>query len=129
MSAFMLDPKGPIAIAPSSSAAKSPMVMMGHSLDTRDSSQRGTNDSSQPLSRRQLPLQLRHKPRVLLGERLSVLVLLLRPDVAAGGEHVAVIGDLIDRRGLSETGSGREGPRAMLALVPPFRGGLAAPAT
>src|SRR5690606_9399956 len=68
-----------------------------------------------------------HHPRELLRERLPVVLLLFRPDVAAGRQDEPVLGDLLRRRGLAEARYGAELPRSVLLLVPPLRGRLAAP--
>ena len=48
--------------------------------------------------------ELRNEPRHLVLEWLAVVLLWLRADVAAGGEHMAVLADLFQCRRLAEAG-------------------------
>ena len=52
----------------------------------------------------ELGVQFGDEPRHLLLERLAVVLDFLGADVAAGREHVAVLRDLVCRRGLAEAG-------------------------
>ena len=53
----------------------------------------------------------------LLLEGLAVVLLRLRADVAAGGEDVAVLADLLQRRTLAEAGNVGVLARAILAAL------------
>src|SRR5688500_3058836 len=72
-------------------------------------------------------LQLRHQPRELLRERLAVVLLFLRADVAARREDEAVLFDIRDRRRLGEAWDVAVSPLAVLLGIPPLWRGLAAP--
>ena len=64
------------------------------SLGILHSPQLFPNDIGQPLPLRKTLLQLRHQSRVFLREGFGVFFEFFGADVAAGGEDVAVFGDL-----------------------------------
>ena len=81
----------------------------------------------QPLPFRKGLFQLPQEAGVLNHERLFVLLLLFRANVAAGGEYETLLLDALDCLGFAEAGDVAVGPLTVLSLGPPRGRGLTTP--
>src|SRR5690625_2346109 len=111
VSTLMFEPNGPIAIFSAMSSTRT----VGHSFAIPKLPQVGFDRRIQPRRFLLLFTPLGTESLHLFCKWFAIVFLFRRAHIAAGGEHMAVLADLLQRRGLAEAGHVGVFARVLLA--------------